>query len=1161
MKKCDDLSCPARRRWEKITRVMKLTIVLLLFAILTATAGSTYSQSTRISLKVKDASLVDVFREIERTSEFGFFFKSEEMDLNKRVSVDLKNASIEEILKKVLKDNFEYRILDKNIVVTRGNFSTTELQQGKPVTGKVSDSSGSPIPGVSVVIKGTTIGTITDGKGSYTLSNVPENATVQFSFVGMKTQEVPVGNKATINISLLDETIGIEEVVAVGYGTQRKSDLTGSVASVSAKDIKAVSAMSFDKAIQGRSAGVNVISSTGAPGGNVSIQIRGINSASGDGANEPLYVVDGIPLANDDNMGGKGFTRSGTLNSPLAGINPNDIESIEILKDASATAIYGARAANGVVIITTKTGKSGAPKVSFDYSYGVQQLINKIEMANSEEYAEMYAVSINGFNETKSPSAPLRLPLPELIKGTTEYNNLMKNGTTNWQNELFKPAPVQDMSISISGGNDKLAYAISGGYLNQEGILYKTDNQRATLRSNIDVQVKNWLKIGSRLNISREWGNMVTSGENYQGIDAIWLSLPFFNAYNENGSYWEQPDVNYTIGSPYGPTGRNILAKLDMEKQENIRNRFIGNVYGEIKILPELTFRSSFGADLGQTNQFTFEPYYKPNRHVSAISQTTVRNYSNVNIVADQTLNYTKMFGKHSIGALIGFSTQQFRNQFEYSNGKGSTDPRLDQLNNNNQSATISGSRVLSGLVSQFSRINYGFNNRYLFTATIRRDGSSRFGENNKYGFFPSGSIGWKVSEEKFMDEFRFISNLKLRASYGKTGNQNIGDFRYLPTIGGVTAVWGNSDATGIVTNLANPELRWEANIQKDLGIEFGLLDHRIQIEADLYDKKSDGLLVNVPIPGLAGAQTSMTRNVGSIQNKGWELMISTKNLTGQFKWSTDFNISANKNKILDIGKNAEGKSNYFYGLNVGNDASPNRNEAGHSIGEYYLIKYDGVYQNQAEVDAFPLVLSTGVKIPVGSARFVDQNKDGKIDDNDRVWAGSPMPKFFGGLTNTFSYKALTLSVFMNYVYGNKIYSNVLRSMEKGDGYWNQTKWYYDNFWRPERPSNVAKPAKGPSNSSSYGHMPTSDRYVFDGSYLRVKNINLSYQFPQAIAKHLSLSNLRIYGSLNNFFTFTKYRGIDPEVNSQGANPASAGVDNFSYPLTKSVIFGVNVEF
>ena len=844
---------------QRIVKLLTSFIVLSLFFSLSMNA-----QEQRVTMKVRNASLKDVFKRIEKQTTYRFSYRDALLDNRKDISMSKNDVSVSTVLDDALSGrDLDYKIVSSKLIAISEKKSMTPTNQTKQkVSGVIKDENGEPVIGASITVKGRNTGTVTDLNGNYSL-DVSNGDVIDVSYIGYQKQSISIGNKNRINVTLKEDSKALDEVIVVGYGTVRKSDLTGAISSVKAEDIKKSSAMSFDRALQGLAAGVNVYSNTGAPGGNVSIQIRGINTTNGDGANEPLYVVDGMPLTAEDNMGGRGFTRSGTMTSPLAGINPRDIQSIEVLKDASATAIYGARAANGVVLVTTKTGSEGKAKVTADFNYGFQNVIKKLEMCNTEEYITLYNQATASYNEMLPSGQPQRKFVPEFQAGNAWYE-ANKGLNVDLQDYMFRTAPQFDVNVGVTGGSSAARYAVTLGYSDQEGILVNTNNKRVTMRTNLDLNPQKWLKIGARLNLSREWGNQATTGENYQGIDGVWENVPFYKVRDENGNYWEQPDQSYSVSNIYGPTGRNILYKRETDNQENGRNRFLSNVFAEIKFLNDFTFKTSLGGDIQNTRQFQFTPYYRPNRNIYTESQTVTRTYNNINLLAEQLLTYSKVFDKHSISAMLGFSMQYFTTTNEYISGKGSTDPRLDQQSNNSQSPFISGGRSDAGLVSQFGRVNYSYANKYLFTATLRRDGSSRFGPNNKYGYFPSASVAWKVTEEPFMKNVPVISNLKLRASYGVTGNQNIGNFGYLDKVNSLTNIWGNATTVASSKSIGNPDLKWEENHQTDIGLDLGLFNQRITIEADYYYKLTKGLLVWIPLPITSGT-SGQTRNMGKI--------------------------------------------------------------------------------------------------------------------------------------------------------------------------------------------------------------------------------------------------------------------------------------------------------
>jgi len=1140
---------------KKFFLIMKLTWAFILILNLQMSA-SVWSQTTTMSVKLKNSTLQELFTKIEKSSEYRFFYNNDEVDVNQRISANAEDKTIGAILETALKGlPYSFKESENKLIIIERtgevtNPSGTNVQQGKKVSGKITDSNGGSLPGVSVVVKGTTTGVITDSNGNYSLANVSENATLQFSFVGMKTQEILVGTQNSINIVLSEETIGLEEVVAVGYGTQRKRDVTGSITSINSEKIRLIPVNSPDQSIQGRVSGVQVVQTSGAPGGAVQIRIRGVNSTAGGGANQPLYVVDGIPLVynegiNSLSVGNEGSSGGAGSNSasPLSSISPNDIESIEVLKDASATAIYGARAANGVVIITTKTGKIGKPQISLNVSYGVQSLREKIPVTNGKERAAMV------FEHRRNAGT----------RGNEVYdiwaiNPFLISAGTDWQNEVFVNAPIANYNLGISGGTEKITYAISGDYMDQQGILMNTYSKKTGLKVNLDVKANDKMKFGTRTNVGYQWENGAQNDEFFQGIlNGLTQISPLLPVYDATGNFAGRP--NNLIGAGFfGDGGANAVANM----QERIRNakryRLISSVFGEYNILSNLKFKTSFGVDYLFTDLRQVDPYWVRGADINTPVRVTESSPKTFNWVAEQTLTYDKLFGKHALNVVAGFSAQKVSIKSLGVSANGSVSNALNQLGNMPTVTSGYGGLTEQGLVSQFIRANYSFMGRYLLTGTIRRDGSSKFGSNNKYGLFPSASLGWRLSEENFLKDSKLVSNLKVRASYGSTGNQNIGDFLYSALMGGNTAIFGNAAVSGLAPNrFQNNDIRWERNDQLDIGLDIGLFNNRINMTMDYYDKRTKGLLAGAPMSVISGVGNAYTTNIGEIKNSGFEFAINSDVVKSEdFKWNVDFNIATNKNEVVSLGNLP-----YLNGASVSRIGSfINRTEPGHPIGAFYILQTSGQYQTWAEAATAPTYKIAGQPyFAPGDFIPVDQNKDGLIDDLDRVWSGSPFPDFFGGFTSTFTYKNWSLSIFAPFQQGNKIWNQPFLGASTFEG--NTWRSIYDNRWKPSNAGTVTS-IPVPRNNNPIMPVPF---YLQDGSFVRIRTISLSYEVPVAKLSFVKLSRLNVYVQANNMFVLTKYEGWDPEVNSFGSNVTTNGIDIGAYPQAKSIIFGANIGF
>lgn len=1042
--------------------------------------------------------------------------------------------------------------------------NVSAIQQQKSVSGKVTDSSGSSLPGVSVVVKGTTVGTITDGNGNYSLPNVPENATLLFSFVGMKGQELAVGGKSVVNVRLEDETIGLEEVVAVGYGTVRKSDLTGAVSRVGADDIQKSASVSMESALQGRVAGVLVTQASSAPGGGISVRIRGGNSIQG--GNEPLYVIDGVPVYsnnNEVNPGGGQFNELRTAPNALASLNPSDIESMEVLKDASATAIYGSRGANGVVLITTKRGKAGQARVEFDTYQGVQYITKKFDVLNASDLMHWANEGAVNGGETA--------PFSNETIANPKYD-------TDWQNEiLVAGAPMSNYQLSVSGGNEKIIYSISGNYYKQDGIIKNSGFDRYALRLNLESQVKSWMKVGNNLSYARTVNNQAfEGGSGNANSSALFSSLayvPMLPIYNETtGNYSRREDAIVPGYSPYNRL--NPVHLVNEMTDKTIGDRIFGNFFVEFKLIKDLTFRSIIGFDLdSRERDYYFSNNKDPfNRKGSAsIGYTKALSLLNTNM-----LTYEKVINKHRITALGVYELQQRTTQ---RSGMSNSifDNDITMFYDIAAGTQSGGPGIYSSytewtMASYLGRLNYSFNDKYLLTVSTRADGSSKFGKDNRWGFFPSAAAAWKMSEENFIKSLNLFSSLKLRASAGRTGNQEIGVNQAVTRYSRGKYTFGGQEVNIYLPTVGNSNLKWETTNQFDIGADMGFLKERISFSFDAYYKKTFDLLMTYNIPSELG-YGSTTGNVGILENKGVEFTLGGWIVDSKdFKWRTDFNLAANKNEVLDLGSSTiirGARFSYDYGdaFNSGNLV-----KVGYPVGSFFGLLTDGIYRTQEEITNNTLKYSGNIVPDIGSARYKDISgkldadgnytaTDGLVDQNDRAVLGNPHPKFIYGWNNTITYKFVELSAFFQGVYGNKVLNLNRRDLYDEMYQHNISQDRFDNAWRVGN-ENAIYP-KANARIGIVQRIPAgvySDFFLEDGSYLRLKNLRLTVNIPGQALKNKGLA-AKVYLSGSNLFTITKYEGYNSEVNQQGQSNINQGVDMGSYPLAKSYMLGVNLSF
>jgi TonB-linked SusC/RagA family outer membrane protein len=971
------------------------------------------------------------------------------------------------------------------------------------VSGTVADTRGEPLVGVSIVVKGTTTGTITDLNGKFALPGVTvRNPVLQISYIGFTTQEVTAKAGVPVKIVLSESSKSLEEVVVVGYGSQRKKDLTGSVAVVKADDLNSLPVPSISDAMQGRAAGVQVISS-GTPGTDATFRIRGTGTINN---SDPLIVIDGLPIQ-----------------SGLNQINMNDVESMQILKDASATAIYGSRGANGVVIITTKKGKEGKGHLDFNYSFGLQEAAHMIKMLDASQFAQLHNEMMSNAGLSLNPAYANPSTLTE---------------STDWLDAMFRTAQMQNYSLAYSGSTEKSKYYISGNYLDQDGIVINTGYSRITLQVNAESNLLSNFKIGNNLTLNHD----VKKSGSYNIQNAM-LALPTQPIYR-NGTYSGPVAQPMWDGDLVNPIG---LAKTVDNSTDGYN--VMGSVFGELEIIKNLKLKSALGLQANFWDSRTWAPKYKWDTSVSSNSYLYEQYNKNLTWVWDNTLTYDKTIGLHRIGAMLGTSAQE--NRYNYMNGsiQNFASDITQQLSNGTQQPTIGGNTSSYSLFSQMGRINYAYADTYLATVTLRRDGSSRFGENNKYGLFPSLSLAWRISQENFFKDIKFVNDLKIRGGYGVTGNQEIGNYSFASSLNTIKYNFNNTVVSAVVpTVMPNPNVQWERQRQGNIGFDASLFNQRVDITADAYIKSTDQMLVPMVVPvstGYSDVYVPMI-NAGKMENKGIEVTVSSKNLTGQLKWNTTFNLSYNKNKVVSINDTVPMSSGSI-GLNYNLALI----QAGHPINEFYGFKTDGIFQNQQEVNNHALQVPGNDpynRTSPGDIRFKDLNNDGVINDQDRTYLGSPNPTFIFAMNNTFSYRNFDLSLFMQGVAGNKICNANRFWSEAMDVAQNQTTETLKR-WTGEGTSNTMPRAV--YNDPNKNTRP-SDRYIEDGSYLRIKNLTFGYTLPQSVLKNIRLSSFRCYVTIENLYTFTKYKGISPEV---GTN----GIDNNVYPVTRTYSIGVNL--
>ncbi|MDM8176136.1 MULTISPECIES: SusC/RagA family TonB-linked outer membrane protein [Olivibacter] len=962
--------------------------------------------------------------------------------------------------------------------------------QGTTVRGVVKDISGDALPGVSVKVKGGTGGTTTDGNGQFTLKT-PDNAVLIFSYIGYQVKEEAVQGSSTLEITLLPSNQELDEVVVVGYGTQRKGDITGAVGVVSQEAFESRPNTQFGSILQGKTAGVQVSSPGGKPNAGLNIRIRGTSSITS--SSDPLYVVDGVPIAD---------TRS---------INPADIESMSILKDAASAAIYGAQGANGVVLITTKKGKEGKTRVDLNAYAGFSSVWRKLDVLNASQYRELMTA----------------------LGRNTDWDRYTAN--TNWQDEVFQQGASQNYQLAFSGKSNKTTYYLSGGWTKQKGAVRSAEMDRYNFKVNLQQEVNSWLTLGTNLGYTRYHDVDVADNQavNQGGVIMGILSTPpNIGIYNPNGTFTSNPFQDW----------ENPLAFTDGSERGYRNQRVIGNAYAEITFLPGLKFRSNFGIDAGSG---VYEYFLDPIRTSYGRAQegigrynTDQRNYW----IADNTLTYNKQLEKHNFGALLGMVAQKTQWENSETERTGFSGTSITTPNAGSVIRIANVSKREKANVSVIGRVNYDFDGKYLFTANFRADNSSNFGSENKWGYFPSFSAGWRLSKENFLNEVSWLDDLKLRAGWGIVGNDNVGEYAY----------WGRvaSDANypfgGVISpgtrpsTLQNDNLKWEETKQTNIGLDISVFNARLNFSADAYLKKTSDLLLNVPVPRATGFDYVL-QNAGALENKGLEFQVNSRNLAGALKWETDLNISLNRNKVSDLAGTT------IFGANISGRGDLSYTTVGNPIGMFYGYVF------------------TGVDPQTGDALYL--RNDGTSSNNpspdDRRIIGNPNPDFIYGLTNTFGYKNFGFSIFLQGSQGNDIYNGTRVETEGMIDAKNQTTAVLDRWTSPGQLTNVPRAVPDNTNNSR-----NSTRFVENGSYLRVKSVTLSYNLPETLLSRLKLSNVKVYVTGENLFTVTNYKGFDPEVNAfTNTNDATqnkntfVGIDYGTYPQTRNLIFGLNVSF
>lgn len=1032
-------------------------------------------------------------------------------------------------------------------------FSIQFIVAQTKVSGTVTDESGQALVGVNVVIKGTSQGTITNVDGKYSIT-ASADAQLVFNYVGYEENVQRVGNRTVINVTMKESAKSLEEVVVVGYGQIRKKDLTGSVASFGADKLKDRPYGNALQSLSGQVSGVQITQSQGAPGLAPSIKVRGASSINA--GTTPLYVIDGIPLEDNTIRTGDGSSSSSNMEfnrNPLNNINPNDIESIEVLKDASSAAIYGSRGANGVVIITTKQGKAGKTKVDVSYEYGISNVNRRIEVMNAKEWMDFEIAARNNTWATILKSNP------NAVRGNNtkipvEFSDpvwleRIGNGT-DWQDVLFRTAHSHNVQLSASGGTEKTQFMISGGYLNSQGVVDQNEYDRITLRSNIKHKVNEKLNLGMNVGLTRtNDASFGTAGKS----DAVSLSVqsaPIFPLYVETGSLgFKDPNSIWNTFVKYGFQLWHPYSLTREMTKKKITNVTTANTFAEWNILKGLTFKSALNANLEDSHYSSYWNEGQKWGYSGWVNATgnfiTMQSF---NWVWENTLNFNRTFGNdHVVSGLVGYTAQEQR--IDYSNMTSGSFPN-DMVKTLNAGKVTSGSTSATewSLLSYLARATYSYKDKYLAAATIRADGCSRFGTNNRWGYFPSASLAWRIKEEEFMNSLNWLDNLKLRLSYGETGNNQIPNYGSVGLLGYSSYVSGTNVVQGIYTNtFPDRGLKWEKTAQTNFGLDGSVFNQRLNLTLDVYYSRTRDLLLNVPIPALTGFQSTLT-NIGELENKGVEFSFNSKNLVGDFTWTTDFNISANRNKVLKLGANDAPII-----LNV-NDAL-SKTEVGQPIGNYYGYIFDGVIMNQAELDSKAYPVWPGSE--PGDPKVRDVNGDDKIDANDRTILGNYQPDFSWGMTNTFGYKGIELAVMLTGIQGAEIMNQHSRFLKSFNGDRNAYK-YVTNYWKSDTDPGNGKINK-PRVTQNTVQSLSSSYWVEDGSFVRIKNIRLGYNLPSNIANKIKISGMKLYVNMENVYVFSDYSNYDPEGSTYQAG-VLVGFDYGAYPNPFVATAGITIN-
>ena len=1108
---------------KKILLCVKLTYALLLITLLHVSA-KVHSQE-KLSVNVKNINFEKFFDLLEKKSSYSFLYNNQAIP-NQTLNVDLRDLTVPQILDNALQNTgLTYKVLsEKLIVITR---QTAVQVADIKLTGTVTDEKGGALPGATIGLKNGKNIAVTDVNGSFAIT-VPENTTLLVSYIGFQTQEVVVGSRTQLTIVLKEEAGSLNEVIVVGYQTQRKKDLTGAVSVISSKDINALPVGGVDQIIQGKAAGVSVTQNTGAPGDAISVHIRGLGTING---NNPLYIVDGVPTVDGINE-----------------IAPDDIESINILKDASSAAIYGARAAGGVVIITTKHGTSGQPKLSLSAYTGVQSADHLIKMANNAQYVKAYNTAAT------NDGRPL---ISDSLANTLS--------DVNWLKAVLKPAPITNINLAISGGNDHSDYIVSGNVFSQNGLIQNSSFDRYNLRTAINSTVKKYLRLGTNINLSYSKTRIVgTSGDGYSGAAASVVRYALFRTpgtpiYGPDGQFVDLPKQDPILGNFLGD-GVNPVQEAASTNDNNYNYTILGNAFAELTPIKNLKIRSDVGLDMAQSDYKQFFETYGADRHFNTPSSLAQSHNNDLNYNWTNTATYNLNFAKNEFSFLVGSEIIKQDQQGIGASRIGYVNQASNFQYLDNGSATgeqNGGGESHYGYASLFGRITYQYNNEYLASFNYRHDASSKLDPNAQSQSFYSGSLGWRLDQEDFIKNIKPISALKLRVDVGQLGNANaLGDYAYLSTLLGNSyyPFNGTTNQGYTINAIGNPIIRWEVTTQEDVGLDMGFFNNALSVTADYYIKNTNNVLLPLPLPSSAGQASSPFINAGKVRDQGFELEASYKQTISR-DWS--FTIGGNFATLKDDVVSLDGQPPIANGR-IDNNYNATLTAVGHPIGSFYLLQQEGIFQNAQQIFTHAY---QGPGIRPGDVMYKDVNGDGVISDADKTFVGSPIPKFTYGFTGNVQYQNFDLSLFFQGVSGNKIYDQVLTDIEG----------FYRPFNITERIATQSWTGPGSSNtfpllswSDAVNNKQPSTRFLESGSYLRLKNVQLGYKLGNNVLKALGMSSVRIFVSAQNLLTFTKYTGLDPEQynnSNNGSTPQAVGIDWGTYPSSRVLTAGVNANF